>query len=379
MLSRHDNRWHAQNITRCTALAAIAITIPNSALHASDDQTPPTRFDTLVTSAHPDPHSRFAILQSTSILRGEELSLRLEGSIGETLSSLPGITSSFFGVGASRPIIWGLDGDRIRILVNGIGSIDASSTSADHAVAGDPLTAQTIKVLRGPANLMYGSNAVGGVVNILDGRIPSALPEKRFSGQLTRLLGSVANERGIGSNVEFALGQGKERNIVVHASGTFRDSENYGVPRAESITNSDTETKSGTAGLSYVWENGSLGLSYSRFDTNYGIPVGAHDENEMGGEDEETVRIDLVQDRFDVMKQRIQNRASDPSDADASVIDLQRSHPLGELDWTRINSTEPALLEITMADLAPPSGPDTWSHVYAAEQQFAFPYVYPCL
>ncbi|MDA0338783.1 MAG: Plug domain-containing protein, partial [Proteobacteria bacterium] len=340
MSIRSPLRRGAAFAARQSSLAALAFASISGA-YASETPNPEaqnrtTTLDTVVTTAHTVPHRRFDLLQSTSVLQGEELALRLEGTVGETLSSLPGITSTFFGPGASRPIIRGLDGDRIRVLVNGIGSIDASSTSVDHAVAGDTLTAQTIEVIRGPANLMYGSNAAGGVVNILDGRIPQRLPENGFSGEVTGLYGSAADEWAGGANVNAAVG-----NVVVHLSGFIRDTGNYDIPgfailddddheddhddeheddheneddhdheeeeeNTEGfVANSDSETKGVTAGLSYVWEDGFFGFAYSRYDTNYGIPPGAHgheegDEEEGEEEVEEIVRIDLVQDRFDL-------------------------------------------------------------------------------
>ena len=106
------------------------------------------------------------------VLSGRELSVKRESTIGETLTETPGVSSSYFGPNASRPIIRGMDGDRIRIMQNGVGALDASSLSPDHAVAIDPLIAEQIEVIRGPATVLYGAGAVGGVVNVIDHRIP---------------------------------------------------------------------------------------------------------------------------------------------------------------------------------------------------------------
>jgi iron complex outermembrane receptor protein len=309
---------------------------------AAETAVTTARGEEIIVTARPVAAEQFSVLQNATVLSSESLQLRLEGSIGETLASLPGFSSSFFGPGASRPIIRGLDGDRIRVLTNGIGSIDASTVSPDHAVAADPLGAQRIEVVRGPANLMYGSNAVGGVVNVIDGRIAERLPEKPVSGQVDLLAGSAADELAGAAHVDAALG-----GFVLHLKGFYRDTSDYRVPSGalldheheeehddhdheeghdeeelagNRIGNSATRSRGGTVGLSYVWENGYLGAAYSRLDSLYGIPTGGHvhaeeedhdhdhehehdhehDEEEGHAHGEEDVRIDLVQDRLDV-------------------------------------------------------------------------------
>ena len=255
-----------------TALTAIAS--PVTAAETGVDVAPG---EEIVVTARPSATDQFSVLQSTTVLTAESLQLRLEGSIGETLASLPGFSSSFFGPGSSRPIIRGLDGDRIRVLTNGIGSIDASSVSPDHAVAADPLGAQRIEVVRGPANLMYGSNAVGGVVNVLDGRISERLPEHPFSGQVDLLYGSGSDERAGAGHVDVTVGK-----FVLHLKGFYRETDDYRVPfgaleddhgedhahehdedhdeheeegNPRRVANSATKSQGGTAGLSYVWDD----------------------------------------------------------------------------------------------------------------------------
>ena len=111
------------------------------------------------------------------MLDGADLAKEMRSSIGETLARQPGVSASSFGPTASRPILRGLSGDRIRVLTDGIGSLDVSASSPDHAVAINPLTAERIEVLRGPSALLFGSSAIGGVVNVIDRRIPRSLPE----------------------------------------------------------------------------------------------------------------------------------------------------------------------------------------------------------
>ncbi len=117
-----------------------------------------------------------------TVLEGDELVRRREATLGETLSSEPGITSSHFGAGASRPIIRGMDGPRVRVLSDGAELHDASTISPDHAVVSEPMLATQIEVLRGPSALVYGNGAVGGVVNVLDGKVPTAIPQKGYEG-----------------------------------------------------------------------------------------------------------------------------------------------------------------------------------------------------
>ena len=138
--------------------------------------------DEIIVTGSPLVRSVDEAITGVSVLTGEELSRRLAGTIGETLKNEPGVSSTFFGAGASRPIIRGQGGDRVRVLLNGIGSIDASSASPDHAVAAEPAQAERIEVLRGASLLRYGSSGSGGIINVIDGRIPTELPEDGIDG-----------------------------------------------------------------------------------------------------------------------------------------------------------------------------------------------------
>ncbi|MBL4612722.1 MAG: TonB-dependent receptor [Emcibacter sp.] len=285
------------------------------------------------------PHSktRLDVLQGSNLIGLDELERRMEATIGETLAGIPGISSTFFGAGASRPIIRGLGGDRIRVLINGIGSIDASSTSPDHSVAADPLTAERIEVLRGASTLLYGSNAVGGVVNIIDGRIPTVIPDGTISGRARASYGTVSEDYSAGAALNFLLSGDDTNALVLHLDGYFRNTNNYDIPGfAESailraleeaeehgdehdeheheeeafgtVGNSDVDNKGGAIGLSWIGENSQFGVSFSINDNNYGIPGGHHheedhheEEGEHAEEEEEVlVRIALDQKRFDL-------------------------------------------------------------------------------
>jgi iron complex outermembrane recepter protein len=260
--------------------------------------------DSVVVTASPDARSQLEVAQPTSVLDGEELELRLQASLGETLNEQPGINSTYFGPGASRPIIRGLGGDRVRILDGGIGVGDASNTSPDHAVAADPLGAERIEVVRGPATLLYGSSAVGGVVNVLDGRIPSYVPEASLAGTVELIGGTVADER----TGALAL-EGGSGHWAWHLGGMRRETDDYDTPEGL-LENSALETDGANLGVSYVNGRGFLGVSVSGYDTLYGVPGGHGHEEEDGheeegeeheeGEEEEVVRVDLQQRRVDL-------------------------------------------------------------------------------
>ena len=290
--------------------------------------------DVIFVTASPHGKGSFDVLQGSNVLAGDALNKSLEASIGETLADLPGVSSTYFGPGASRPIIRGLGGDRIRVLINGIGSIDAASTSPDHAVAGDPLTADRIEIMRGASTLLYGSNAVGGVVNIIDSRIPTEIPDGGANGKARLSFDSVSNDRSGGASINVGIMD----NLALHVDGYYRRTGNYSIPgyaesevfraaeeaeEAESaeeeheeeheeqfgtLENSDVDNKGGTFGIGWVGENASFGASFSLSDSNYGVPGhGAHGEEEDHEEgeeeedhEEEVVRINLDQKRFDL-------------------------------------------------------------------------------
>jgi iron complex outermembrane receptor protein len=191
------------------SLAALAITLaPHTAFAGEEHGTGPhddahSDDQGIVVVGHPPVD--FNLLNSTSTIEGDTLDVSLRGQLGETLASLPGVSATSFTPGASRPVLRGFDGDRIRVLTDGIGAIDASSVSADHAVVFDALTVDHIDVLHGPAVLLFGGQAIGGAVNALDKRIPRAVPDG-VSLDVLGSYGSAANERAMSSAAQFRLG-----------------------------------------------------------------------------------------------------------------------------------------------------------------------------
>jgi iron complex outermembrane receptor protein len=229
------------------------------------------------------------VFQPVAVLDGEELIEHREATLGETLNEQPGVSSTYFGPGASRPVIRGLGGDRIRILQDGVGASDASNVSPDHAVSLDPGAARQIEVVRGPATLLYGSNAVGGVVNVLDGRIPDRVPDSAVTGTIDLNAGSVADERG--GAVDLDGGSGA---LAWHLGYGKRETDDYEIPEGGENgvqPNTALESENKTGGLSLVGKRGYLGVSWNEFDTNYGNAA------------EEEVTIDLQQKRFDLKGQ----------------------------------------------------------------------------
>lgn len=219
-----------------------------------------------------------------TVLAGIDLASRMKSTLGETLAEQPGVSSTSFGPGASRPVIRGMGGDRVRILQGGVGTADASNTSPDHAVSFDPLSAEQIEVVRGPATLLYGSTAIGGVVNVIDGRIPESKAERAIGGVVDLALGSVSDEKQGGASL-----QGGRKGFAWHADVLRRTTGDVQVPTDEgSVPNSATENTSGSFGASMVGDRGFFGANAAIFNTNYGIPS------------EDGVTIDMKQRRLDL-------------------------------------------------------------------------------
>jgi iron complex outermembrane receptor protein len=244
-----------------------------------------------------------------SILNGRELSLKRENTLAETLNSIPGVSNSSFGPSAGRPMIRGMDSDRIKILQNGVNNLDASNLSFDHGVSIDPLIIEQIDVIRGPATLLYGGGAVGGVVNAIDHRIP----KEKFEGITGRgevRYGGANLEQSNAAVVDVGTG-----NFVMHFDAYSRDAKNLKIPGnalsarksaskswdpatpdyksytgdhgTNKLINSQSETKGGAIGASMIFDRGYAGVSYAKHQTQYGSPL------------EKAVSIDMDNDRFD--------------------------------------------------------------------------------
>jgi iron complex outermembrane recepter protein len=285
---------------------------------------PDHNLEEVVISATPLERDQMRVASAISLLTGENLTLALKPSLGETLSALPGISSSYFGPGASRPVIRGLEGDRIRVLSNGVGTIDASVFSPDHAVAIDPLIIERVEVIRGPAALLFGGNAIGGAVNVVDHRIHHRTADRPITGKAESRFSSADN-----GNAQAALVEGNLGTVAWHLDAYRREADDLEIPgyafssamlaaeteeRIEhgepidfahgTLPNSSHRSDGAAAGLSFTGKRGFFGVSFSGHNANYGIPPGAHphhgEEAEEEAAGEEAIRIDLRQRRLDV-------------------------------------------------------------------------------
>jgi len=302
------------------ALSALSASLPAMAQAPALDSSPQgyhdQRADIVVTAIIP--RRQGDILSGTSVVSGEELTRSLRPTIGDTLARQPGVSATSFGPNASRPVLRGFQGERVRILTDGIGSFDVSNTSVDHAVAINPLTADRIEVLRGPAALLYGSSAIGGVVNVIDSRIPRRVPDEPIHIDGIATYGSAAHERTGSGEIEAPIGD----KFVVHFDGSYSrsgdlDTGNYiltpalraqaaasGDPAIRDLAslrgklpNSGARTWEVAGGAALITDGGNLGISVAHTDNFYGVPV--RYSLDADGEAEK-VRLHMKQDRADL-------------------------------------------------------------------------------
>ncbi|HET7576228.1 MAG TPA: TonB-dependent receptor [Sphingomicrobium sp.] len=255
-------------------------------------------------AAHPDTDQSIVItgvrrpagdiLGGVSVIDKEMLQHEARPSLGETLQSQPGVSASSFGPTASRPILRGLSGERVRILVDGIGTLDLSSSDPDHQVTINPLTAERIEVLRGPSALLFGSSAIGGVVNVFDSRIPRSVPTGPVRLDALAEFGSAADERSGNLSVDVPIGG----NFVVHADGAYSKYDDLRIGgfvlskplREQALASPDPDVRALAdlkgklpntggriadiaAGIAYVNGDTNVGVSVSRHSFNYGVPI----------------------------------------------------------------------------------------------------------
>ncbi|HSG87812.1 MAG TPA: TonB-dependent receptor [Pseudomonadales bacterium] len=268
------------------------------------------------------------VAQPVSVLSGEALARRVAPSLGATVDSEPGIHSSYFGPAVGRPVIRGLSGPRVKLLEDGIAAMDVSTTSDDHATSVEPFLAEQIEILKGPATVLYGSGAIGGVVNSVSGRIPQAAPEKAMSLKAEARVGDVADESSLAVRAD-----GGSEQFAWHLDALSRQTDDFDVPgfvesealrdaeaaeAAEtggdapeeargSLPNSDLDTEVLSAGFAWFGERVQIGAAVSRYQNEYGLPGGhpheeAHEEEHEAEEEEEEgdVRIELDQTRYDL-------------------------------------------------------------------------------
>ena len=314
---------HPRPVLRLLIGSALASTTAHLAAQPLPPAAPPaaTRHagshddETIVVTGSPRKASD--VLGGVSVVGGAELASAVRPSIGETLAKQPGVSATSFGPAASRPILRGLGGDRIRILTDGIGSLDLSSSSADHAVAINPLTADRIEILRGPSALLFGSAAIGGVVNVIDSRIPRRDPERPAHVEGLLGFGSAANEKSANLGIDVPLGAG----FVLHGDGSWAKSDELRTggfilskplraqARASSdpaiaaladlkgdLPNSAARSTEVAGAIGYVKGALNLGVSITRHTALYGVPIRFSLDPEI---EAEAPRLDVEQTRYD--------------------------------------------------------------------------------
>ena len=310
------------------ALAVMSITAP-FAVSAQDDEDTHHQLEQIVVTATPLNRTINEIAQPTNIISGSELRKKLTSSIGETLAQEPGVNSTYFGPISSRPVIRGQSGERISVLSNGLDSLDASAISDDHQVTVEGLLVDRVEIIRGPATLLYGSGAAGGLVNVVDTRALDERPDDAISGAAQlgtdSALGSqeISLRSEIGSEnsaFNFDYFRRSTKNIRIpgfaeseifmaaeegEGEGEGEEEEAFGV-----VENTDSTTSGGSAGVAFFSNRGFVRASLMGFNSNYGIPGHHHhhEEDEDGedhdgedhGDEEESVRLDLRQRKSDV-------------------------------------------------------------------------------
>jgi iron complex outermembrane recepter protein len=325
-------------IVRASLAAVLLLSTAMPALAQDAPQGTPTTdgqhdsIDPEIIVSAPYARDRKLVATAVTVLQGDALQLQMRSTIGETLARQPGVSASFFGPNASRPILRGLDNERVRVLTDGIGSFDVSNTSVDHAVAANPLLADRIEILRGPAALLFGSGAIGGVVNMRDLRIAREVPDGGAHVDASAGVGSAARERNLAAAVNLPLGAG----FVAHVDGSFFQSDDYrtggfvyseglrkeaaaeGGDVAEEaqargrVDNSAGRTWDVAGSIAWIGENGAnFGLAVSHLANRYGIPnsleIEHHDEDHGHADDHEEeahahddITLDMRQTRVDL-------------------------------------------------------------------------------
>lgn len=315
---------HVRTVLLTTSILAVGA--PALAQPSQAATGPATEVEEVVITGVPYGVTRRATTLALEVLDEQDLATAPPATLGDVVNGLPGVRSTAFAAGASRPVIRGLAGPRVLVLSNGVGMIDASALSPDHQVAADPGDATRIEILRGPSTLAYGGTAIGGVVNVIDNRIPDEAPEGGFEGRLSAQTTSVDDGWAVGGSLAAAAGP-----FVFTLEGQRRETDDYRIPRpAESrrlleSEGEELETLQGTtlensfsnlttygAGVSWIGGRGFLGFSVRRTESDYGVPGHAHHHHEddedhddaplfaPGDEEEESVTIDLAQTRYDL-------------------------------------------------------------------------------
>lgn len=256
--------------------AAATLAIASAAQAEALDQSGPrvSQVEDVIVTADPLGRSSDQVISNVAVLAGDHLVHRREGTLGDTLNGLPGVNSDTFGGGSSRPVIRGQTAPRVKVLTDGSAVLDASEVSPDHAVGGEPLLLESIEILRGPSALLYGGGAIGGAVNLIDRKIPSAIPANGGEGVAEVRVGSADNEEA--GVVGLTAGG---RGLAVRVEAATRGTDDYEVPDWDEdvLDGSFHRSSTATLGLSWIGSRGYLGAAYTQQNSEYGLPGHSHE------------------------------------------------------------------------------------------------------
>ncbi len=326
----------------------------------------PTSVETVVVYASALHKNSLEMISPVSVLSGDELKNKSKATLGETLKGLPGVNASYFGPVSSSPIIRGLDGPRVKITQNGLDASDASRIGPDHATSSDSLAAEQIEVLRGPSTLLYGSGAIGGVVNVVDNRIPTSNSDD-LTGAAEYSHDTVSNSNTVAAKLETG-----NDGFNFHFDGTKRSGDDYETPTFNitdedgdiethnSVENTFIDSDTFNVGTSYVGDHLTVGFSYGSIETDYGIPGHEHHDHDHEGEteeehdehadeeEEESVYAHLEQDRWQgLISYALDNNWIENINLRVGYTDYKHSEiEDGEIGTTFKNETTEARLNV---------------------------------
>ncbi|MAZ89027.1 MAG: hypothetical protein CL693_15475 [Cellvibrionaceae bacterium] len=301
-----------------------AMVMASHAVHANN---PRHDLEEVIVSASPVHAQHSDNARPIAVLKGDELRNKASATLAQTLSGQVGVASASFGPGVGNPVIRGQSSNRVKVMQDNLDTLDASNTSADHANTTEPLLADQIEILRGPSTLRFGSGAIGGVVNVIDGRIPTKMLKESISGAIESRYTSSNHESASVFRLDGGLGQ-----FAWHADGLYRDSSDVDIPGLSNpedpedssdgyIANSESRANAYSVGGSWIGERGYIGLSFNQQENLYGIPAGAHvhheeeddddhhdddDDHDEHGDEEEVIRVDMEQTRYDLKAQLLE-------------------------------------------------------------------------
>ncbi len=326
----------------------------------------PTSVETVVVYASALHKNSLEMISPVSVLSGDELKNKSKATLGETLKGLPGVNASYFGPVSSSPIIRGLDGPRVKITQNGLDASDASRIGPDHATSSDSIAAEQIEVLRGPSTLLYGSGAIGGVVNVVDNRIPTSNLDD-LTGAAEYSHDTVSNSNTVAAKLETG-----NDGFNFHFDGTKRSGDDYETPTFNitdedgdvethnSVENTFIDSDTFNVGTSYVGDHLTVGFSYGSIETDYGIPGHEHHDHDHEGEteeehdehadeeEEESVYAHLEQDRWQgLISYALDNNWIENINLRVGYTDYKHSEiEDGEIGTTFKNETTEARLNV---------------------------------